>query len=64
MNGKLLKKLRKEGRREVRKHFDTLDAVYFIKNYLKPKPRYCPKFIWNFFTSLLLQPKPKNNEIK
>lgn len=57
-----MKKLKREQRREVAKHFDLLDAAYFIQNYIRPKPKYFPTFIWNRLVSIILKPKNEINE--
>jgi len=52
---KELKKIRKYSRQNANRIFQQFEANFNIDEYLKPKPRFCPKFIWNFLLWIIVK---------
>ena len=47
MSNKFFKKIRKEARKETAERLG--EGIDILRTMIKPKPKYCPKFIWILF---------------
>lgn len=56
MNGRMAKKLRKEANRQYRDSLraKTVEQIDVMAGLIKPRPSWCPAFVWGWLRRLLL----------
>lgn len=61
MNQKQVKKIRQMfNRRYNQEFFKTIIQGQFFQKFLKPKPRWCPSFLWRLLLKLMINFDFKN----
>lgn len=62
LNKKLIRKYKREAKREIAKHFHQLEYAHFVSEFIRPKPKYIPLWLWLKLIKLVVKKFANENQ--